>query len=117
MSTCRCGATWVGKRIEHCASCHETFTGTSAGDKHRVGDHAISVGPNRRRCLTVAEMAKKGLWRTSRGYWAAGRPFTPERRDGAFAGAPNRGPVDPTTRDGVSEAHSAEGTRQDEGAA
>lgn len=56
-------------RIEHCAGCHETFTGTSAGDKHRVGDHSVSFGPDRRRCLTVAEMLAKGMARNKRGHW------------------------------------------------
>jgi hypothetical protein len=57
MSTsCRCGAAWSGLRIEHCMSCHETFSGTSAGDLHRVGEHGVKEGPDRRRCLTVAEM-------------------------------------------------------------
>lgn len=66
---CPCGAKWTGARIEHCPACHETFTGTSAGDKHRTGDHATSVGPDRRRCLTVDEMLEKGIARNRRGHW------------------------------------------------
>jgi hypothetical protein len=54
-----CEAVWSGLNIEHCAACHQTFSGTEAGDKHRVGDHGVTEGPNRRRCLTVEEMHAK----------------------------------------------------------
>lgn len=69
---CRCGATWTGLRIEHCPSCHETFTGTTSGDMHRTGKHHISVGPDRRRCLTVEEMRAKGMKQNQHGYWTSG---------------------------------------------
>lgn len=69
---CRCGATWTGLRIEHCTECHETFTGTSSGDKHRVGDHAIFTGPTRRRCLSADEMRDKGMAQNKRGQWTNG---------------------------------------------
>lgn len=59
-TTCKCGSTFGG-RAQHCCACHLTFSGTSAGDFHRTGDHAISTGPNRRRCLTVEEMELKGM--------------------------------------------------------
>lgn len=71
-TTCTCGATWTGLRMEHCPECHETFSGTSSGDRHRVGDHAVSVGPDRRRCLTADEMVGKGLVRNERGIWTSG---------------------------------------------
>ena len=74
-TTCHCGAEWTGLRVEHCAACHETFTGTSAGDKHRTGEHHLSVGPYRRRCLTPVEMAAKGMTRNSRGHWSTGGGF------------------------------------------
>jgi len=61
VTTCRCGARWSGHKLEHCTECHKTFTSTRAGDMHRTGDHAVSVGPNRRRCLTTEEMLAKGL--------------------------------------------------------
>lgn len=61
MSSCKCGARWTGLKAEHCAACHETFSGTTAGDKHRTGDHAVSTGPTRRRCLTADEMLAKGM--------------------------------------------------------
>ena len=58
MTTCTtCGATWTGHRMEHCWACHETFTGTRAGDMHRVG----SYSPNERRCLSAKEMRQRGL--------------------------------------------------------
>lgn len=62
MTSCdRHNAHWTGHRTEHCCSCGNTFTGTTAGDKHRVGDHAVFVGPSRRRCLTADEMLAKGM--------------------------------------------------------
>ncbi len=69
---CRCGAVWTGLRIEHCTECHETFTGTTAGDRHRVGDHAIFTGPKRRRCLTPEEMRERGMTQNKRGQWTNG---------------------------------------------
>lgn len=71
-TTCHCGATWTGYRIEHCTACHETFTGTTAGDKHRTGQHHLSTGPDRRRCLTVEEMREKGMAQNARGQWTNG---------------------------------------------
>lgn len=71
-ATCRCGASWTGLRIEHCTACHETFTGTTSGDRHRVGDPAIYVGPKRRRCLTDEEMRAKGMAQNARGQWTNG---------------------------------------------
>ena len=67
-----CGATWSGHRIEHCTACHETFTGTGSGDKHRTGDHAVDIGPERRRCLTPDEMRGKGMATNQRGQWTLG---------------------------------------------
>lgn len=73
MTQCRpCGATWTGLRAEHCTECHQTFTGTSAGDRHRIGDHAVVAGPTRRRCLTGDEMRSKGMTQNARGVWTNG---------------------------------------------
>lgn len=36
----RCPQRWGGLRTAHCGACHATFTGLSAFDKHRDGDHA-----------------------------------------------------------------------------
>lgn len=60
-ASCRCGATWVGVKLEHCTVCHRSFTSTLAGDMHRTGKHHISSGPDRRRCRTVEEMERRGL--------------------------------------------------------
>lgn len=68
-TTCRCGITFTGLRTQHCCACHETFTGTASGDKHRVGDPSVYVGANRRRCLTVAEMGERGMVRNGKGWW------------------------------------------------
>lgn len=69
---CRCGATWTGKRVEHCTECHQSFTGTASGDKHRVGKHDVFTGPQRRRCLSVEEMETKGMKRNKHGHWGSG---------------------------------------------
>jgi hypothetical protein len=61
----QCGAQWSGLRIEHCASCHQTFSGTSTGDAHRVGPHEPS---ELRRCLSPDELRALGLWATTNPY-------------------------------------------------
>lgn len=78
---CKCGAEWTGLRIEHCDACHQTFSGTTAGDRHRVGDHAVSIGPGRRRCLTADEIRGKGMEQNDRGVWTNGgiSPFAAAR--------------------------------------
>lgn len=68
MTACKCGATWTGKRMEHCTACHATFSGTTAGDKHREGDYF----PDTRRCLSADEMRAKGMARNGRGVWTNG---------------------------------------------
>lgn len=65
IATCRCGRSWTGSRAEHCPACHETFTGTPSGDRHRVGDH----GEGSRRCLTRGEMQISGMGTDERGAW------------------------------------------------
>jgi len=55
--------------MQHCRECHQTFSGTSAGDSHRTGKHEVRTGPDRRRCRTEAEMVAVGLWRDARGLW------------------------------------------------
>lgn len=60
-----CGKTWGG-RAEHCTVCHETFTGTIAGDRHRVGKHGVTEGPARRRCAAPTE---RGLVLNRHGVW------------------------------------------------
>lgn len=82
--TCRtCRATITGRKLEHCALCHETFTCTAAGDMHRVGRHGVTDGPSRRRCLTPDEMRDKGMSRSRLGHWTTGRRWSgPDRPDG-----------------------------------
>lgn len=62
--TCRQGRKGMSGGAQHCAVCHETFSSTSAGDKHRVGPWTA------RRCLSPEEMQEAGLRRNSRGVWA-----------------------------------------------
>ena len=69
----QCGTRWSGLRIEHCKACHETFTGTSAGDMHRTGKHGLREGSDRRRCLTPDEMREKGMTQNARGQWTTGQ--------------------------------------------
>lgn len=66
---CRCGATWGGRRAQHCPACHETFTGDTAGDMHRVGPFHPKGA---RRCLTPTEMEAKGMRRNTHGVWTSG---------------------------------------------
>ena len=84
-TTCHCGAEWAGLRIEHCTACHETFTGTASGDRHRVGQHDVSTGPDRRRCLTAEEMREKGMEQNARGQWTNGgtSPWSKDALPGA----------------------------------
>lgn len=65
----------IGHKPEHCPECHETFGGTRAGDLHRVGRHGVASGPDRRRCLTPAELESKGLIQNLNGYWVQRAEF------------------------------------------
>lgn len=71
----KCGKSWNGYKPEHCAVCCETFTGTEAGDMHRIGDHNDGT----RRCMTVDEMLDAGLVRDTRGMWRRDRGDRPNR--------------------------------------
>lgn len=73
----RCGAVWSGHRAEHCTICHETFSGSTTGDAHRVGPH-----DGNRRCLTGDELTALGLWAEPNQY---GTPV--------WHGTPNKGGV------------------------
>lgn len=52
-----------------CIGCKEKFSSLTNFEAHRVGDHAISIGENRRRCKTTEEimrsgyLLKNGIWR------------------------------------------------------
>lgn len=57
-----CDVTWTGSRTEHCPACHSNFSGTTAGDKHRIGPHG------QRRCADPASVGlvydeARNLWR------------------------------------------------------
>lgn len=80
MSTCpHCRFGWTATRAEHCGAtdkatgirCCATFASSGAGDAHRVGEHNITDpnDPQRRRCLTGAEMRDRGLDKDDRGIW------------------------------------------------
>ena len=68
----QCGRSWSGLRPEHCKVCHQTFSGTTAGDKHRTGDHGVKEGSNRRRCRTSDEMRDLGMAQNDRDIWTNG---------------------------------------------
>ncbi len=78
----KCGKRWKTLRAEHCTVCHETFSGSKTGDAHRVGEHGVTEGPNRRRCLAPAEVkikrGKRGVfglkWNEERQYWQEDDP-------------------------------------------
>lgn len=40
---------------------------------HRVGQHGVKEGPDRRRCLTVDEMLAKGMTSNRHGYRTQGK--------------------------------------------
>lgn len=85
----KCGKSWSGHRPEHCAACGETFTGTEAGDLHRVGEHHAPAGTFwARRCLTPAEMVKRGMEQDDRGMWRRARPDLAPYRGPTSGGAP-----------------------------
>jgi len=67
-----CLAEWGGFRAEHCRVCHQTFSGTSTGDTHRVGDHGTLLLPLGRRCLTPAEMDARGMVLNRNKIWTSG---------------------------------------------
>ncbi|GAB2589183.1 FDXHR family putative zinc-binding protein [Microlunatus antarcticus] len=74
MTRCNgCSSTYSGTTVSHCTSCHESFSNAFAGDRHRIGDHGVKVGPDRRRCRTADEMLEAGLVLNARGCWTRAR--------------------------------------------
>jgi len=67
-----CGKSWAGYRAEHCTICHETFSGTTAGDKHRQGPFTARI---------CAPPDSVGLHRDPQGIWRL--PGSPRGTDGA----------------------------------
>lgn len=62
----KCTGRWNGFNTAHCSACHLTFTGVTAFDKHRAGNHSV-----RRYCLSPEEV---GLVLTGRAYPCWGFP-------------------------------------------
>jgi hypothetical protein len=60
--TDQCKKPAPGSRMEHCKKCHQTFSATESGDSHRIGEHGVKEGPDRRRCRTPEEMFEGGMW-------------------------------------------------------
>jgi len=48
-----------------CTSCNEYFNHDYGFDRHRIGKHTR----NQRRCLSVAEMVKRGFSKNAKGFW------------------------------------------------
>ena len=68
----RCGTCnywWTGLRACHCSGCHRTFTGLTAFDMHREGDHAKGT----RHCVNPASV---GLVPANRPWQGWGQPGT-----------------------------------------
>jgi hypothetical protein len=63
-------------------TCGARFNGGVAFDLHRTGSFETRdrkgrlVKPSARRCLSAAEMARRGMVQTVEGYWGTGKPFT-----------------------------------------
>lgn len=69
----------VGTDRCRCCACGLPFNSAYAFDKHRVGsfDRELQGTPKGRRCMTIAEMKRRGMVRTANGGWASsagGRP-------------------------------------------
>jgi len=43
-----------------CSGCDKCFASKGPFFKHRVGDHEVKEGPNRRRCMTTEETEASG---------------------------------------------------------
>ena len=96
----KAGKAFNGSKVELCPVCDEAFTGTRAGDMHRVIDHKYTLarrgrdvvhvmhghvvpdgykaipGINeRRRCLSRDEMVARGMRLTDAGTWSSGGAY------------------------------------------
>lgn len=75
MTTCiHCGKHWGGLNAQHCPVCHETFTGSTAGDMHRRGPF-----DGGRYCLEPAEAGLE--WNTKRGMWKTPGTWQPDMEE------------------------------------
>jgi hypothetical protein len=52
-----------------CIGCKQQFNSLGLFERHRVGDHTIWEGNNRRRCLTVEEMQSRKWEPNKYGKW------------------------------------------------
>ena len=65
----RCYAKKLTSKRGHCTSCHEFFNSDYVFDRHRVGECGSVSNP--RRCLSVAQMQKKGWALNKDGFWVS----------------------------------------------
>lgn len=72
-----CGKSWTGLSVEHCPACHENFTGTSSGDRHRVNGECLPPGELRTRTGAAVLVLKQRV-----GFTVWGRPGTFNPREG-----------------------------------
>lgn len=68
----KCPNRWGGLNTAHCSACHQTFTGITAFDKHRDGNHANDT----RHCVHPTTV---GLVDAGRPYPCWGLPGTNPR--------------------------------------
>lgn len=66
-----------GTKGGHCKTCHQSFGGDQAFDRHRTGKHGVSTGPDRRRCRTISEMLELGMVLNKWGAWGNKPPKYP----------------------------------------
>ncbi len=96
----------TGKR-EHCSICHLTFSGGTAGDRHRVAAHVDHRGKRtsyRNRCMTADEMTAAGLVLGEDGVWRGTPPATNwEPRDETHARSPRRSDLSASQATGVAQ--------------
>lgn len=71
-ATCsKCPAEWTGATMCHCSACHETFTGITLFDAHRIrgacaDPAAVLCGPKTARAgESLMRRDSRGVWRTA----------------------------------------------------
>ncbi len=86
----RCPNRWTGHNTAHCPTCHQTFTGITAFDRHRTGSHTTG-----RTCLPPTQA---GLADAGRNYPCWGHPTT-DKRWNRKKSQPQNTPAGTTTPD------------------
>jgi hypothetical protein len=61
-----------------CGACGKEFRSDSGFDFHRVGQHGVKEGPNRRRCMGNIELRAAGYEPNDKGIWR--KALTEEER-------------------------------------